>query len=84
MIDVKKAIASAKAYAAEILGNAGFLLEEVRSFGDHFEITLSMPDRGIRIDNPLLAGRREPREYKTFNVSKDSGEVTGMTIRQIA
>ena len=85
MIDVKQAIANARTYAADLLGEPDLLLEEVLSDEGHFTITLSFPERGhARPVNPLLAGRSGPREYKAFRVRKDSGEVVEMSIRRIA
>jgi hypothetical protein len=84
MVNVKQAISNAVAYAAEVLGISDLLLEEVRSEPDHFEITLSFPTRGREPFSNPLAGVRLTREYKKFDVNKDTGEVTGMSIRQIA
>ena len=81
MVDVKQAIVNARNYAAEVLGITATLLEEVHSRGNRFEITLSFPER-FSPTNPLLGGSR--REYKTFEVNKDTGEVVGMSIREIA
>jgi hypothetical protein len=85
MIDVKQAIQSAKAYAAEVLGIGDLLLEEVRSHPDAFDITLSFPERRTPdFVNPMTRRSYEGREYKTFEVNKQSGAVQSMSIRQIA
>jgi hypothetical protein len=84
MIDVKQAILSAKAYAREVLGIDDCLLEEVRSEPNAFDITLSFPERrGPDFVNPMLRGR-DAREYKSFEVDKQSGAVQRMSIRQLA
>jgi hypothetical protein len=86
MIDVKQAIANAKAYATEILGEDELRLEEVHSDDADFTITLSFPERGhprMKV-NPLLSRTGGPREYKAFRVKKSSGEVVEMSIRRIA
>jgi hypothetical protein len=80
MVDIKQAIANAKSYAADVLGIERLLLEEVHSRGDHFERTLSFPRR-IPHTNLLLD---QAVEYKTFQVNKNTGEVEGMSIREIA
>lgn len=85
MIDVKQAIANARDFAREVLsieflpGIDQILLEEVRSDNDHFDITLSFPQR--ESVNPIAL---HGREFKTFRVNKSSGEVEGMSIRQLA
>lgn len=81
MLDIKQAIINARSYAADVLGISATLLEEVHSRGNRFEITLSFPER-FSPSNPLLGGSR--REYKTFEVNKETGEVEGMSIREIA
>jgi hypothetical protein len=65
-------------------------LEEVHSSKEAFEITLSFPDRrspfarNPGLNPALFHVDGVKREYKTFEVSKDTGEVVGMSIRQIA
>jgi hypothetical protein len=86
MIDVKQAISSAREYAQNILGTPDLLLEEVRSSDDSFEITFSFPER-IEGHGVAQFGRprvNHAREYKNFDVDKESGQVTGMSIREIA
>lgn len=83
MVDVKQAIANAKEYAHKLLDTEDLLLEEVHSLDDKFEITLSFPARPFGLVNPSLFRGRPPREYKTFEVDKESGLVLGMSIRVI-
>ena len=88
MVDVKQAIAKAKAYAAEVLGESELLLEEVHSSEDRFKITLSFPERRspkLTNINPMLSQRAwsQEREYKSFDVDKRSGDVLEMSIRQL-
>ncbi len=84
MIPVKQAVAHAVDYAQEMLGDRaqGVLLEEVESAGtsgnETWLITLSMPRRDV------FAAFSTAREYKTFAVSKDTGEVISMKMRQLA
>ena len=87
MVDVKQAVASARAFAAETLEIDGgdLLLEELGSDPSAFNVTLSFPERGRdqRYRNPLLADMRaNAREYKQFAVDRESGRVTGMQMRQ--
>jgi hypothetical protein len=84
MVDVKQAIANAKAYAGNMLGVSDLLLEEVRSSNGQFQVTFSFPDRRQLRLNPLVADLPGRREYKKFQVSKQSGKVLGMSIRKIA
>ena len=89
MIDVKEAVDRAAAFAENVLGKertAGLQLEEVE-FGkyegvrDAWQITLSMlrPNKF----GPALLGN-EIRDYKVFTVSRDTGEVLSMKIRELA
>ena len=81
VIDVKQAIEHAKRYASDVLGISDLLLEEVHSSPNRFEITLSFPAR-MNGRNFMLGNDR--REYKSFEINKESGEVEGMSIREIA
>jgi len=93
MASIKEATESALAFARAALGlerTAGARLEEVESTKvngeDAWLITLSM----IRPDD--LAGSssladmlgKGKRDYKSFTVLKNSGEVTSMKIRELA
>ena len=86
MIDVIQAIAAAKTRAKEWLGEDRFLLEEVESDDRTFRITLSFPSRLAGTARSKLAAMvdpTEPREFKSFEVDKNSGEVKAMAIRQV-
>jgi len=93
---LKQAVANAVEFAAGVLGNRAqdVQLEEVESVDNNgtsaWLITLSM----IRDDTvkdvagsswaiATMASMR-PRDYKTFTVLKDTGEVTAMKIREFA
>jgi hypothetical protein len=90
MVDIKQAIAAAKAYASEILGPLDFLVEEVTSEDAVFHITLSFTarTRDRRNDGKNLTDwtqfHADGREYKEFAVEKATGAVRKMSIRQIA
>ncbi|HVN04785.1 MAG TPA: hypothetical protein VMT86_10230 [Bryobacteraceae bacterium] len=81
MISVKEAAAKAVEFAQALLNLAPgeVLLEEVESStldsAPVWLITLSVPPR------PLPFGRRD---YKTFTVRADTGEVLSMKIRELA
>jgi len=86
-VPLKQAVANAIAFAEEALENRaqGVQLEEVESVGTNgtgiWLITLSMLN-----EDPLTVkafGHRK-RDYKTFTVRKDTGEVTAMKIREFA
>ena len=83
MVSIKEAVERAVAFAQEVLEpprTTGLRLEEtdLGKIGpqDVWFITLSMPT-----DNPL---RFATRDYKTFAVSKQTGEVLSMKIREVA
>ena len=81
MIPVKLAVAKAVEFAEAMLGASNILLEEVGlgkdGPNDVWMVTLSFPGRsGLA----ALGGR----EYKTFTVRGDTGEVTHMRIRELA
>jgi hypothetical protein len=93
MITVKEAVQKAMAFAVDILGAARVVdmrLEEIESTGlvndPTFEITLSFPnaDAGstLRAFSDAV-GNPVRRDYKVFSVSKGSGEVTAMKMRQL-
>lgn len=83
MVDVKQAAEKARAYAGDVLGVDDFLLEEVESDQDVFKITLSFPDRKLASAvNPLVKAAVR-REYKTFDIDKNTGEIKGMKIRSL-
>jgi len=88
MIDVKEAVKRAcdyfkSLYAGE--GISGVLLEEVELAEDerYWLITLSyIPPRHARTSLPALFDTSN-RDYKTFKIKADTGEVLSMKIRQI-
>lgn len=96
MVDIKTAVENSIEFAKGSLGptrTAGLRLEEVESSNsggkDVWLITLSVvPDDGsmvtlLRASSHLL-GADAAREYKTFTVAKDTGEVLSMKIRLLA
>ena len=85
MVSVKQATAAARAFARDVLepDQAGDLrLEEVESGivngSDAWLITLSMPQAQFV---SALTGRRD---YKTFTVRKEDGDIVSMKIRELA
>ena len=86
MIDLKQAVANAKAFAADAFCVEDFLLEDVSSDEEEFRVTVSFPHRlsDTVITSPLFRGlRNSPREYKSFDVNKNTGEVGGMAMRAV-
>jgi hypothetical protein len=98
MVSLKEATQNAVAFAREALGperTAGVRLEEVESTtvegAEAWLITLSMiaPEEGTDVvaiskaHRNALAGTAK-REYKSFTVLKDNGEVKSMKIRELA
>jgi hypothetical protein len=86
MVDVKQAVAAAVAFAKDILEPyraRDLLLEEVepsQKDGNHdvWLITISFPKTGT------LNVLSNDRDYKTFTVDADTGEVQAMKIRELA
>jgi hypothetical protein len=82
-VPLKQAVENATQLARDTLGDSAsdFQLEEVESMDNNgtsvWQITLSM----LRRDPSKLHPRRD---YKTFTVRKDTGEVTAMKIREFA
>jgi len=87
-VPLKQAVANALEFAEGLLGNraADVRLEEVESIDSNgasaWLITLSMNDPP-RTD-ALGSALRRHRDYKTFTVLKDTGDVTAMKIREFA
>ncbi|MGA2182044.1 MAG: hypothetical protein ABSH47_03380 [Bryobacteraceae bacterium] len=82
MIDVKQAVQASARFAESILGPERaqqMLVEEVERPEDRgsWVITLSLPASGLAII-------RGEKEYKTFVVDGETGEVLSMKIRQLA
>lgn len=81
-VPIKQAVANAAEFAKGILGDSAqdIQLEEVEGSDarDVWLITLSMTRPS---DLPRLFGKRD---YKTFTVRKEDGQVTDMKIRVIA
>ena len=93
MATIQEATQSAMAFALASLGaerTQGLRLEEIESDlvgGDEvWRITLSMLDAGDESNTlaSALSVLSSRREYKTFAVRKDTGEVTSMKIREIS
>ncbi|HYW43851.1 MAG TPA: hypothetical protein VE959_13395 [Bryobacteraceae bacterium] len=88
MATIQEATANAMAFAQTSLGperTQGLRLEEIESdvVGgiNVWRITLSM---AYADDVPFLNAFSNRREYKTFTVRKDTGEVTSMKIREMS
>jgi hypothetical protein len=88
MVSVKEAVAKAIEFAQNLLEPSrisGLRLEEVEMTNvkgaDTWSITLSMPRQQSGMD--LFAGKN-PREYKTFLVNSETGQVLSMKIRELA
>ncbi|MEX2261648.1 MAG: hypothetical protein WD696_06835 [Bryobacteraceae bacterium] len=91
MTSIKQAVENAMAFAQETLGpqrTAFTRLEEIESTTvageDAWLITLSMlhPDEPpAGLTSMFVKGKRE---YKSFMVRKDDGQVTSMKIRELA
>lgn len=89
---LKQAVANAIEFAEEALENRArdVQLEEVESVDNHgasvWLITLSMlpPVPAESVFSVPMALQRRLRDYKTFTVLKDTGEVTAMKIREFA
>jgi hypothetical protein len=94
---IQEATRNATSFALQALGperTQGMRLEEIESATENGEpvwhITLSMlshePDEsGAKvISAPSIFGGLRKREYKTFSVLKDTGEVTSMKIRELS
>lgn len=85
MIAIQKAVERAVAFAHGVLEptrTGTMLLEEVEPYTlngrQAWKITLSLPDP----DLPLTIGAN--RQYKTFVVDGETGEVLSMKIRQLS
>ncbi len=85
MIPIQKAVERAVAFAHGVLEPARtgtMLLEEVEPYTfdgkQAWKITLSLPDP----DMPLTMGAN--RQYKTFIVDGETGEVLSMKIRELS
>jgi hypothetical protein len=85
MIPVQEAVKKAVAFAREVLEanrTGDILLEEVEpaTFGgkEAWEITLSLPDPRLSF---VLGAQRQ---YKTFTVDGETGQVLSMKIRQLS
>lgn len=94
---IQEATRNATNFAAQALGlerTQGIRLEEIESSTENdqpvWHITLSMlshePDESATgtIAAPSIFGALRKREYKTFSVLKDAGEVTSMKIRELS
>ncbi len=82
MIDAKKAVMIAIDYFKDVYGgsSSGLQLEELEmtEHENHWLVTLSY------VENPLAAFTGEPsRSYKIFKISRETGQVVSMKIREI-
>jgi hypothetical protein len=85
VIDVKQAVQASVKFAESTLGPERaqqMLVEEVERPEDrgNWVITLSLP---VPLSLQVF-GRKEDKEYKTFVVDAETGEVKSMKIRQLA
>jgi hypothetical protein len=84
MIDVKQAIQTARAKAAELLDQPASNLEEIEretyNGDDVWSITLSYPQEGVTYS--IVAG--PPLQYKRFLINAKAGELLAMKIREVA
>ena len=90
-MSIKEATANAIEFARAALGperTNGVRLEEVESTNvggrDVWLITLSMISPEEQLDPIAAAFGHARREYKTFTVLKDNGEIRSMKIRELA
>jgi hypothetical protein len=91
-VPFKQALANAAEFAAGALGDRArdVRLEEVESVDNNgasaWLITLSMipAEPAQSVFSVSIAMPRRLRDYKTFTVLKDTGEVTAMKIREFA
>ena len=87
MVPLKQAVANAMEFAASVLEDRAkdVRLEEVESGvfsgAQAWQITLSMTRQDLLGIPGFNAGQRD---YKTFTVVKDTGEVIAMNIRELA
>jgi len=88
MVTVQEAFHRAVAYAREVLGGDDFTLEEVErdryKDKDVWCITLGFPKRRPVPSELARVFANLPREYKTFFINADDGEVVAMKIRELA
>jgi hypothetical protein len=95
MVSVKEAVESSRRFAMGTLGperTAGLQLEEVELGKyldkDAWKITLSMLRPNLFSPNSLAGAVSippyGPRDYKTFLVDRETGEVLSMRIRELA
>ena len=85
---MKEAVAKAIEFAESILDPpraSGLRIEEIEApkvNGEHsWSITLSMPSPGSLPSSGIFG--KTPREYKTFTVNSQTGQVLSMKIREL-
>jgi hypothetical protein len=88
MVSIQEATANAIAFAREALGperTKDIRVEEIESATVAWRITLSMtaPPVDVPTLSDLASLFNTRREYKVFTVSKESGEVESMKIREL-
>lgn len=81
-MSLKQAVEQARKYLVDLYGDVpGIRLEEVESSDGRWDITLSFLTDG---DGPLSMRLLTPtRQYKIFNIDKNTGNISAMRIRQI-
>ncbi len=92
MVSVKEAVANAIEFAQSVLGpdrTSDLRLEEVEKTkingDDAWSITLSMLEPSTLLEVTTLSRvfGKGPREYKTFTVDSQTGNVLSMKIREL-
>ena len=91
MVSIKGAVQNAEGFARAVFPQdrlSDLRLEEVET-GEVdgqpvWQITLSMLAQSTPIESALSVVSPAPREYKTFSVHKETGEVLKMKIRTLA
>ena len=84
-MDVKQAIAAAKAYANDVFSGEAVSdlgVEEVERDSDTWLITLGLSRPwATTVLKSVLDARRPRRSYHVFSVSDETGEVSGFRMR---
>jgi hypothetical protein len=90
MVSIPEAVKKTKEFAQALfeISVTDLRLEEIQSGSADGQpvwlITLSAPSVSAMLFARPAAGQVNGRDYKTFTVSKDSGEVLAMKIREFA
>lgn len=86
-MDVKQAIAAAKAYAEDVFSGenvADVGVEEVEKEDGVWRITLGLSRPWDQGAGSMFGPRFPPRTYHVFSVSDATGEVSGFRLRERA